>query len=720
MHRKPLSESLRSKYILEAISARLQWRTWIRLCGDDRDKAFVTLLYHQFGGAAPLPLDSATCLGPFMVSRRGYHAGFAEFFRRFGILLEQHEGYSFAYISRLDVLVPYYVSVMHRLGKLRLPPSPKPLMVDVYSDMNCVKLRTFGVFLHFLDAVEPQANYAWLPIAIMHNRDTRAACRTLFATHPSQPWTKGTTRRRSAAQPPSSLLSSVFVEPQLGRTHGLAAVLDTVTTILVNGELREISYGCIGDCKAASPLDAPRQTERRGAYDAGVGAAFFAQGLCFYCGASGHELYSQRVTDFGGLEADEWENTTLFSVNRSAVGMLHNVPSVFGFVRDILVTFRFFRGGARTNLDDVIDHAKLGKGWAPYFGCDRTGRPLDPSAVASARRATSQVGKASVRWYAKEATELTQADAQHGMGLQFRPEYNQLLRFFGLPHSYDAYWYYFYCAIKDFQRSGPNYRSDFASLLNDIQQAMGALKEWFDGLHSTTPDVGSIRQNGHFVWRTWNSMLATVFPLDPDRFHPEVRRAQWTIAYDPRQFAIGVASHAALVHTHEWVTKWTPHWSQAIEIGGEHALSLISQLAVRIGLQRYRFLERPGVHLCVGIGHTIARLLRHAESEIVDETAAAQMLSEAVAEQGDSEQLARCAGIACGIIARVVRATVARSATVAEDSASTTRARPPCASRTFGRQYAHRVRKRIHPVKLDARRFADKSASVRFIDDDND
>ena len=216
------------------------------------------------------------------------------------------------------------------------------------------------------------------------------------------------------------------------------------------------------------------------------------------------------------------------------------------------------------------------------------------------------------------------------MGLQFRPEYNEIVRFFGTSGTQRAPYYAVIAALDQLEEKGQRWKPEFPAggLKRKMKEAVEALKEWFDEFRAPTPTPDTLRTIGSSLLGSWIEMLSLVFPVPAGSWHAEVegklRKGNLKVPkYDPRQFAIGVSAHAALSHLPEWVEQIGPRSFHAvIEIGGEYTLSDIAQLAIKLNILRYGHLLRPGVHLCMSVACVLSRLLesaRRTNFDIVDQ-----------------------------------------------------------------------------------------------------
>ena len=328
--------------------------------------------------------------------------------------------------------------------------------------------------------------------------------------------------------------------------------------------------------------------------------------------------------------------------------MLHSIPSVCGgFLRDLLVTVNYWSPNRETPLHDaLINDYDFGKGWKPLFGVGADGWPRK---VVYQKSKKGKSGGKKARRHAfnsvSDEPERPQgfAAALKANGLQFRPEFNKFQDFFGRARTTMAPWVAVLYSLEQLDTSNcRNFRPERdAEVLKGMIEAVQQLKQWYDQVLSERPDAPTVRVLGHSLWKFWNKMITTVFPLDPRRLHETVLEAGFHMSYDPRPFAIGPAAHAALVHCDEWITAVGPElFAKQIEKGGEHALNRVSGLTAVLPIPRFGHLERPGIHLAYALASNLGKAIAAAtvaRDAAAEEIQFAEKIGEAMIDSSCAE-----------------------------------------------------------------------------------
>ena len=353
------------------------------------------------------------------------------------------------------------------------------------------------------------------------------------------------------------------------------------------------------------------------AYKKGLEAHYWNVKLCPFCHCPPYLLYSPCVDYDIGANA---RHTLLFKgARRMSVGMLHTIPTVAGgFLRDLLVVVNYWSAGRSTPVHSLLmEDYVFGKGWDPLFGVGPDAIPRRVLYKKDKKKASRKRNAAFARFRGAQS-EQGEAPGHGGNGgLKFRPEFVKFQDFFGRVMSINAPWKALVYSLEqlDLARCPRFDATRDENLRLRMIEGVEHLKQWYDQVLSSTPDVFTVRVTGHSIWRLWNSMISTTFPLDHRRLHPEVIESGLHVhmKYDPRPFAIGPAAHAGLVHAHEWIQAIGPLlFPRQIEKGGEHALHRVSALTAVLPIPKFGHLERPGMHLTYALAGNFGNAFRAA------------------------------------------------------------------------------------------------------------
>lgn len=650
-HRKPqtpfanIAQDRRNRLLAGAVGRRINWNTWLKLCDGDVDVAIYTILLRHLGSSTPKSIESCSDLGLFKISRRGYNRALQQhIIGKFGIDVDQLDKFSFAAITNLRDLVTWYVTFLYDLKLLELPAVGQPIRICMFMDANSksARLKINGFFLHFLDVPECGAAYSYLPFLLQIGQDCRSSVEKML--------------RRRAAPP----LRCVEKKVKSGKfrmlrdcVSNIGARTSLLKSVVIDGRCYEILLGGVADfhafvgfftledvCNANVAFPQMKRSGQSRAFNQGLDCAWLTGCPCPTCRASPFIIFSEK-TDFAIL--DEPPNTVFDGMSAKHVmeGILHAVQSVFGFCRDLLVVCAFLRHGKETVVARAFASFNFGPGFDWRFGTDaNTGVPLDPDHVAmlqkeyqtkqNAKKPPVAIKKGPPRGRCQAKKKVVKSDDAafrfrarpleqgKGMELQFRPEYNKILDFFGIgwddKDAAGAPWMRAFFALKSFQSPYPE-----QSPIKGAHDALANLHDWIAEVRKPMPNSRVVKTTGHAVWTYWNRMLHTAFPCDPSRFHPDLRRDNKIPLYDKRRFAIGYGSHCALVHAWQWVDLWTAKFfPRAIETGGEHTLYLSALLMIHLKLRNVQTLDQPGYLLYYAIALVMAKALRAAQARLCD------------------------------------------------------------------------------------------------------
>ena len=390
-----VDKQMRMEITVKGVGKMMYWKTWLKLCGTE-EIAIYTILLRQYGDCTPKSAKACMNLGIFKVSRCGFTDSLISLMRsKFGIQVDKRDKFTFACVANLNGLLSWYITLLHRLDLITLPPLTEPLRICIFLDANAKagRCKVNGEFFHFLDVEDCGSIHSYLPFLIQMRTDARKAHQEML---------QATAGRWASPQ------------PQRLTTAGLTALTDAyhiglktlrISTINVEGVgTFKVMLGACGDFKAFVSLftleslkcsnvafpSTPTQIPK------GLDAEWFANSSC-PCMCSNFDVFSSN-TDMPYIVHVDPPESLFRGVDPRLMmyGMLHAIQSIFGICRDILVIVRVMCRGAANKVEEAFDSYDFGPGWDWRAGCHATNfLPLDPQSVTLAQK----------EWQAKNQTK---------------------------------------------------------------------------------------------------------------------------------------------------------------------------------------------------------------------------------------------------------------------------------------------------------------------------